>query len=474
MQKSFYWLTKPPIRVQRFPNRMFSTIFGVGGNDKSTGTSESLNFSLDTVVSDIATAHAPLGPVALTAASQFLEQKLIGCTSRNNRLRTEFAALEALQAKKYNLEYDYTVASAATDVDLNRYVDVLPYEHTRVKVQINPPSTENNTSSPTRGGHGTPSGSFRSFLKRKNSNSRHQVVREQLSNYINASFITCTDPYSGNGTSNTTPTSTTWRYIAAQGPLPTTCSTFWHMIVQEKVKSIVMLTDIIENKRKKCHEYFPLDVGVPLHVALGMEVITICVRELMPGLVLRKLQVNLIGGDDTSCVVDHYHYTGWPDHGVPQSAAPLFLLSYLLRNGMGGSGDGNTDGLVLSSGSSGANSEESPIVVHCSAGIGRSGVFCVVDSAARRLIGAAKVGGGGSDAFAASTSAAAAAAQKAVNVGEIVAELRKQRAGMVQTAEQFVFCHTALLELTKAAIEKVSFNALAAAGAAPSYQRPLY
>ncbi|KAG7667375.1 hypothetical protein KSW81_001107 [Nannochloris sp. 'desiccata'] len=431
---------------------MFSSIFGNGTSRNLTaslgaGSATASSFSLDTVVTDIATAHAPCSTLALSTASQFLEDKLRGnSTSRNNnRLRTEFAALEALQAKHYNTRYDYTVAVAATEMELNRYVDVLPYEHTRIKLV----NTLNSTAtSPTIG---SPSGSssFRALLRRKNSGSKVQVVKEQLATYINASSITCSlDPLLPPRGVESHTMNPSWRYIVAQGPLSSTCSTFWEMIVQEKVQSVVMLTDIIENKRKKCHQYFPLNAETTLEIAPEVKIYTRSVTELIPGLVLRKLEVIKYGSIENNYVCDHYHYTGWPDHGVPQSAAPLLLLSYMLRTGSGGGGSGN----------------ESPIAVHCSAGIGRSGVFCVVDIAARRLVGAASSvaarrgieTAGGGDPASSSSAAVVLAAQKAVNVGEIVAELRTQRAGMVQTTEQFVFCHAALLELTRAAVAKIS------------------
>jgi protein tyrosine phosphatase len=279
------------------------------------------------------------------------------------------------------------------------------------------------------------------MLRRKSSSSKMQFIKEQLATYINASNITCSliGP-------NTT-TSTSWRYIAAQGPLPTTCGTFWQMIVQEKVHSIVMLTDIIENKRNKCHQYFALEPNTTLRITPRLQVYTRSAQQVTPGLVLRKLEVIRDGSVENNYVCDHYHYTGWPDHGVPESAAPLCLLSYMLRTGSGGGGVNSND--VNNS------SSERPIVVHCSAGIGRSGVFCAVDSAVRRLIGAATATGEVDVA-----TSVALAAQKAVNVGEIVAELRKQRAGMVQTTEQFVFCHTALLELTRVATANLSSSQL--------------
>jgi protein tyrosine phosphatase len=450
MQRFFYNLN-----TKALPRTMFSSIFGgnptrnVATGSGSTSITSS-NFSLDAVVADIATAHIPNGTLPLISASRFLEEKLRNSATKYSRLRTEFAALEALQAKRYNIDYDYTVAVAATEVDLNRYVDVLPYEHTRVKLIRNTTTNTSETTTPTPTSP-MGSGSFRSLLRRKSSNSKVQMLKEQLATYINASFITCSDTSLHSTTNSANTNSSTvdsWRYIVAQGPLPSTCGTFWEMVVQEKVQSIVMLTDTVENKRKKCHQYFALQPETTLQVAPGLHIYTKSVQQLLPGLVLRTLEIIKDGSVENNYVCDHYHYTAWPDHGVPQTAGPLLLLSYMLRSS--GGGDGGS-----------SSSAESPVLVHCSAGIGRSGVFCVVDTAARRLFSAAKAAAGeNTDGVSASsdaaTTAVALAAQKAVNVGEIVAELRKQRAGMVQTAEQFVFCHTALLELTNAAVSKLS------------------
>jgi protein tyrosine phosphatase len=427
------------------PRRNTATTASPTSGGTTSGSSGASGVSLDAVVADIVTAHTPHGPLALSAASQFLEEKLRNVSSKNNRLRTEFAALEALQAKRYNIDFDYTVAAAATEIELNRYVDVLPYEHTRVKV-IPYNASSNGTSTSIEYSSSSPGNSFRSLLRRKSSSSKMQFIKEQLATYINASNITC----SLNGPNTTTTTS--WRYIAAQGPLPTTCGTFWEMIVQEKVHSIVMLTDIIENKRNKCHQYFALEPNTTLRITPRLQVYTRSAQQVTPGLVLRKLEVIRDGSVENDYVCDHYHYTGWPDHGVPESAAPLCLLSYMLRTGSGGGGGGGGGNSVNNDVN---NSSERPIVVHCSAGIGRSGVFCVVDSALRRLIGAATATGEVDVA-----TSVALTAQKAVNVGEIVAELRKQRAGMVQTTEQFVFCHTALLELTRVATANLSSSQL--------------
>ena len=349
-------------------------------------------YSLDRIeayASDI--AHAYTSPDALTAAAHHLREKLIP-----PRCSIEYQSLESLQDQLHDT-YDYLTALQATKVHLNRYSDVLPYEHSRIKL----------------------------------SNRAAESVDAVLDGYINASMIECSDPATGSS----------WQYIAAQGPLPQTAESFWRMVVQHKSHSIVRLTDLIENKRRKCHPYFALKAGSVFQASPSIRVRTLSAEEILPGLVCRHLEVEYSIADGANSMnswqCEHYHFTAWPDHGVPDHPTPILVLSALLRSkerAQHNKTDSDKDPRRPSLG---------PLVVHCSAGIGRTGVFCAIDSAARLLIGAGKAGG------------SSEAACNAIEIGQFVATLRHQRAGMVQTEGQFVFCHTALMELIEAAIKLI-------------------
>lgn len=112
----------------------------------------------------------------------------------------------------------------------------------------------------------------------------------------------------------------------------------------------------------------------------------------------------------THRVIRHFTLTAWADHGVPSSPAELLRLLKLLR----------------------AEPCAAPPVVHCSAGIGRTGTLVAIDVAARQLHAALQAGD--DDALC-----------KAVALDELLLRLRRQRQGLVQTAEQYVFCYRALL-----------------------------
>jgi len=176
--------------------------------------------------------------------------------------------------------------------------------------------------------------------------------------------------------------------IACQGPLKSTISDFWLMVLQNTVSTILMVTPLVEKGKTKCERYWPrqgeilkLDYGINVECHGSYQITdTIAVSEL-----------DLYCGLD-HIEIKHFYYTGWPDFGVPDDQDVKMLL-----------------GLVMSS-IDGVKST-TPIVCHCSAGVGRTGTV--------------------------------AAILRYYNTGEepleIVRKLRQQRHGMVQTKEQFRF-----------------------------------
>lgn len=201
-------------------------------------------------------------------------------------------------------------------------------------------------------------------------------------------------------------------YILTQGPLPSTTSHFWLMVWEQQTKAILMLNRVIEKNTVKCHQYWPVSqdeelvfTGVGLKVAfLGEKPATnYTVRELM--------LTDLESGQKR--VVLHLHYTTWPDFGVPES--PGAFLAFL--------------GAVRVSGA--LDVDVGPPVVHCSAGIGRSGTFCLVDSCLVLI----EADGGRLD---------------RVDVQEVLLEMRKFRMGLIQTPDQLRFSYLAILEGARA------------------------
>ncbi|KAK6626891.1 hypothetical protein RUM44_009368 [Polyplax serrata] len=207
------------------------------------------------------------------------------------------------------------------------------------------------------------------------------------------------------------------KYILTQGPLPQTTSHFWLMIWDQNCRAIVMLNRIIEKHVIKCHQYWPTADHS------GEESSIIC-NDV-------NLKVTNISEEKNSCYtttklrledmktgeqreVIHYHCTTWPDFGVPQSPTAFLKFLCAVR-------------------ASGALDNAGPTVVHCSAGIGRSGTFCLVDSCLVMIQD-----------------------MKLTNivVKDILIEMRKYRMGLIQTWGQLRFSYLAIIKgIDKAELE---------------------
>lgn len=162
------------------------------------------------------------------------------------------------------------------------------------------------------------------------------------SDYINANYI---DGYD-----------TPRYYIAAQGPLPHTVIDFWRMIWEQSVTTVVMVTNLEEKSRVKCHRYWPAGLGETFQLTTNMKVV-LEQQEDFPDFVIRHLQVHL--GQQVRSVYQ-YHYVSWPDHGVPDSTSGTLSMLRKAKAERNKPGAG-------------------PMVVHCSAGVGRTGTLIAVD-----------------------------------------------------------------------------------------------
>ncbi|KAL0902107.1 hypothetical protein ABMA27_000056 [Loxostege sticticalis] len=201
------------------------------------------------------------------------------------------------------------------------------------------------------------------------------------------------------------------KYILTQGPLAFTVSHFWLMVWEQNSRAILMLNKIIEKNEIKCHWYWPQGVGEQhkmtlVDVKLTVEQIS---EEDCSYYSTRVFRIFDMESSESREVIQ-FHYTTWPDFGVPSS--PVAFLEFLKK--------------VRSSGA--LDPEAGPPVVHCSAGIGRSGTFCLVDSC---LVIIEKEG------------------LESVNIQEILLEMRKDRMGLIQTPDQLRFSYQAIIEGTK-------------------------
>ncbi|XP_027631235.1 receptor-type tyrosine-protein phosphatase eta isoform X2 [Tupaia chinensis] len=192
-------------------------------------------------------------------------------------------------------------------------------------------------------------------------------------------------------------------FIATQGPLPNTLKDFWRMVWEKNVHAIVMLTKCVEQGRTKCEEYWPSkqaqDYG-DITVANTSEIV-------LPEWTIRDFTVQNIQTSE-SHPLRQFHFTSWPDHGVPDTTDLLINFRYLVRDYMKQS------------------PPESPILVHCSAGVGRTGTFIAID----RLIYQIEN-------------------ENTVDVYGIVYDLRMHRPLMVQTEDQYVFLNQCVLDIIR-------------------------
>jgi tyrosine-protein phosphatase non-receptor type 9 len=261
----------------------------------------------------------------------------------------------------------FDISKSKLNITKNRYTDVLCLDETRVILR-------------TAGG-------------------------DPSSDYIHANFV---DGYRQKNA-----------YISTQGPLPKTFADFWRMVWEQEVLVIVMTTRTVERGRVKCGQYWPEDEEVIEHYGSTFAVENTGVDEhdhyCITSLILQNLETL------ESRTITHMQFTGWPDYGVPLSANKFLDFMFLVRE--------KQNERVLerdpqqSAYSSSVAGRGPPIVIHCSAGIGRTGTFISMDINTRRL---ADIG--------------------RVDVAATVRRVRSQRAFSIQMPDQYVFCHVALIE----------------------------
>ncbi|XP_047433665.1 protein tyrosine phosphatase receptor type Db isoform X14 [Mugil cephalus] len=204
------------------------------------------------------------------------------------------------------------------------------------------------------------------------------------SDYINANYI---DGYRRQNA-----------YIATQGSLPETFGDFWRMVWEQHTANIIMMTKLEEKSRVKCDQYWP---------TRGTETYGLIQVTLLDTVELATYSVRTFAlyksGSNEKREVRHFQFTAWPDHGVPEHPTPF--LAFLRRVKACNPPDAG------------------PMVVHCSAGVGRTGCFIVIDAMAERI-----------------------KHEKTIDIYGHVTLMRSQRNYMVQTEDQYIFIHDALLE----------------------------
>jgi protein tyrosine phosphatase len=227
----------------------------------------------------------------------------------------------------------------------NRYTNILAYDHSRVKLD--------------------------------------SVDDEMGTDYINANYI---------------PGYRMRRaYIATQGPLPSTFEDFWRMVWEQNCYIIVMLTQLVERGRTKCHRYWP---GSQPEVYDDICVDMISEKESTDW-IIRKFNISK---EKRNRMVLQYQFISWPDHGVPDT--PTAALDFVQ----------NVHGEVKTA--------HGPVIVHCSAGVGRTGTFIALGTLMQHVKD-----------------------HDWVDIFGLASEMRQHRNHMIQTEAQYVFIHKAMLEV---------------------------
>uniref|UniRef100_A0A3B5AV71 Protein tyrosine phosphatase non-receptor type 14 n=1 Tax=Stegastes partitus TaxID=144197 RepID=A0A3B5AV71_9TELE len=283
---------------------------------------------------------------------------------RSLKLEEERVFTEYEQVPKKRSDCVLTTATLPENAERNRFRDVVPYEENRVELV---PNKENNTG------------------------------------YINASHI------------KVMIRGEEWHYIATQGPLANTCADFWQMVWEQGVNVIAMVTAEEEGGRSKSHRYWPKLGSKHNSATHGKFKVTTKFRTDSGCYATTGLKVkHLLSGQERT--VWHLQYTDWPEQGCPEYV--LGFLSYLeeiqsVRR--------HTNSMLDTS-----KSLNPPVVVHCSAGVGRTGVVILTELMISCL-----------------------EHNEPVEVPTMLSELRQQRMLMVQTISQYKFVYQVLIQFLK-------------------------
>ncbi|XP_063182349.1 tyrosine-protein phosphatase non-receptor type 3 isoform X3 [Chroicocephalus ridibundus] len=218
-----------------------------------------------------------------------------------------------------------------------------------------------------------------------------RIILQGDEDYINANYVNMEIPSVG----------IVNRYIATQGPLPHTCAHFWQVVWDHKLSLIIMLTTLTERGRTKCHQYWP---DPPDVMEYGSFRVRCHSEDCTIAYVVREMVITNVETEQQHTIT-HLQYVAWPDHGVPDDSMDFLEFVTCMRP---------------------KRVENEPVLVHCSAGIGRTGVLVTMETAMCLI-----------------------ERNQPVYPLDIVRKMRDQRAMMVQTSSQYKFVCEAILRVYK-------------------------
>jgi protein tyrosine phosphatase len=196
-------------------------------------------------------------------------------------------------------------------------------------------------------------------------------------------------------------------YIATQGPIPSTRNDFWRMIWEQHVSTIIMTTGLVERGRMKCCRYWP-DTQTEKEATYGNYTVRVVDENPDTHYAITTLTVkdNNQGEDHDEPeirTVKHYWFTGWPDFGIPRETGPVLDFLAIIQKETAAKLD--------------------PVLVHCSAGIGRTGTFMAIELGMQQYL-----------------------KEGVVDPLQYMCSMRQDRGGSIQTADQYLFIHKALAD----------------------------
>uniref|UniRef100_A0A9J7XMX4 Tyrosine-protein phosphatase non-receptor type n=1 Tax=Cyprinus carpio carpio TaxID=630221 RepID=A0A9J7XMX4_CYPCA len=291
-------------------------------------------------------------------------------------METEFREIDELgnwnavyqEIKQQSSDLPCKIAKLPENRSRNRYRDVSPFDHSRIRLQIG------------------------------------------SNDYINASLISVEEAQRNYILTQRPQSQRQMSEGLAEGPLPNTCGHFWEMVWEQRCRGVVMLNRVIEKGSIKCAQYWPQREEREAVFEDTNFRLTLISEDVKSYYTVRQLELENLSTQETREIL-HFHYTTWPDFGVPES--PASFLNFLFK--------------VRESGC--LSLEHGPVVVHCSAGIGRSGTFCLVDTCLL-LMSQRKD-------------------PTSVHIQEVLLEMRRYRMGLIQTADQLRFSYLAVIEGAK-------------------------